>query len=438
MPAFFSLENLVVLRYDFGMKRQTKKFQLLVLGCQMNQSDAERIEKILLDLGWKKTDSEREANLIIAVACSVRQSAIDRIYGKARQWQIRRRAGQLQAILTGCVLTRDKKKLGLLFDQIITTSEINKLPEIIESQPVVASTDYLCLPAHHESTYSAYVPISNGCNNFCAYCAVPYTRGREVSRDAKSVIAECQQLVASGYKEIILLGQNVNSYQSGRYDFPKLLTALNKIKGEFWVRFLTSHPKDFSGELIKVLAQGKHLTPYLHLALQSGDDDILKKMNRRYTAKHYQKLITQARKQINNLTVSTDIIVGFPGETKQQFEQTAQLMRVIGFDMAYLNRYSPRSGTAAAQLKDNVSKLEKKRREEKLNLLLKETALTNSQKYLGRTELILVDGYKNGLCFGKTAAYKIVTFKGKKSLVGQFVKVKITGAKSFILSGKIA
>lgn len=420
------------------MKKSTKKFQLLILGCQMNQSDAERIEQILLDLGWQKTASEREANLIIAVACSVRQSAIDRIYGKARQWQTRRQAGHLQAILTGCVLTKDKKKLGLLFDQIITIEEIKKLPEILESQSVQATTDYLCLPAHHESTFSAYVPISNGCNNFCAYCAVPYTRGREVSRNAKSIIKECQQLVARGYKEIILLGQNVNSYQSGRYDFPKLLSALNKIKGEFWVRFLTSHPKDFSSALIKVLAQGKHLTPYLHLALQSGDNEILKKMNRRYTAEHYQKMIAQARKQIKNLTVSTDIIVGFPGETRQQFEQTAGLMQAIGFDMAYLNRYSPRSGTAAAQLKDNVSKLEKKRREERLNKLLKETALANSQKYLGQTELLLVDGYKNGRCFGKTANYKIVSFRGKKSLVGQFVKVKISDAKSFVLSGKLA
>ncbi len=420
------------------MKQSTKKFLLLVLGCQMNQADAERIEMILLNLGWKKTDSEREANLIIAVACSVRQSAIDRIYGKARQWQTRRKAGHLQAILTGCVLTKDKKKLGLQFDLIITAKEINQLPEIIESQSVLTTTDYLCLPAHHESTFTAYVPISNGCNNFCSYCAVPYTRGREVSRIAKSIITECQQLVAQGYKEIVLLGQNVNSYQSGRYNFPKLLTALNKIEGEFWVRFLTSHPKDFSLDLINVLAQGKHLTPYLHLALQSGDNDILKKMNRRYTAEHYQKIITQARKKIKNLTVSTDIIVGFPGETKQQFEHTAELMQMIGFDMAYLNRYSSRSGTAASQLKDNVSKLEKKRREERLNKLLKETALANSQKYLGQTELLLVDGYKNGRCFGKTASYKIVAFSGKKSLVGQFVKVKIIDAKSFVLSGKLA
>lgn len=419
-------------------ERTAKKFHLLVMGCQMNRADAERIEKILSDLGYQKIEQEIGADLIVVVACSVRKSAVDRVYGKAANWRKRRRAGQLKTILTGCVLEADKHKLADRFDKILSITEIGKLPEILDGGKKLAAGDYLCLPALRESSFSAFVPISNGCNNFCSYCAVPYTRGREVSRDAASVIKECQELIKAGYKEIVLLGQNVNSYKSGDYDFPKLLSEIDAIAGDYWIRFLTSHPKDFSGELIEVMAQGRHITPYLHLALQSGDDEILKKMNRHYTAKHYLDLIKKTKEEIPNLSVSTDIIVGFPGESRQQFKRTAAAMQQAGFSMVYLAQYSPRPQTAAAKLKNDVPKAEKKRREDELNEILKKTALADNRRYEGLVMKVLVDGYRKGKCYGKTENCKIVSFDGDELLIGKFAPVLIVKAGSFSLEGKLA
>jgi len=367
------------------MKNNKKKFYLAVSGCQMNQADSEKMGKILIDSGWKKTDVIESADLIVVVACSVRQAAVDQIYGLARNCQKRRQTKGLKLILTGCVLALDQKKMANLFDYILPINEIAELPKLAGAGSVAEEQDYFKLSSIRESDFSALVPISNGCNNFCSYCAVPYARGPEISRPAEDIIKECRELVGAGYKEIILLGQNVNSYCSrnpafakasaGRQenkksrkqkivkeetiDFPSLLKIIDAIPGDYWLRFLTSHPKDLSAELIKVMAKGKHLTPYLHLALQSGDDEILKKMNRRYTAKHYASLIKKARSAMSDLAVSTDVIVGFPGETKSQFNHTAGLMKTIGFDMAYLARYSPRPQTAAAKLVDDV--LERKR-----------------------------------------------------------------------------
>jgi tRNA-2-methylthio-N6-dimethylallyladenosine synthase len=420
------------------MNSQLKKFHLLVMGCQMNRADAERIEKILTDFGWQKIDQEIGADLIVVVACSVRKSAVDRVYGKAANWRKRRRAGQLKTILTGCVLDVDKKKLADRFDEILSITEIGKLPEILGDGKNLPTGDYLCLPASRESTFSAFVPISNGCNNFCSYCAVPYTRGREVSRDAASIIKECRELIKAGYKEIVLLGQNVNSYKSGDYDFPKLLQKIDSIIGDYWIRFLTSHPKDLSDGLIETMASGRHVTPYLHLALQSGDDEILKKMNRHYTAKHYLDLIKKAKAKIPNLSVSTDVIVGFPGETKKQFKQTVELMKQAGFSMAYLAQYSPRPQTAAAKLKNDVPKAEKKRREDELNEVLKATALADNRRYEGLVVKVLVDGYRKGKCYGKTENSKIVSFVGDEPLIGKFAPVLVVKAGSFSLEGRLA
>jgi len=418
------------------MKKSAKKYYLLVLGCQMNQADAERISRLLNDSGWRASEAEGAADLIVVVACSVRQAAVDRVMGKAQLWQKRRQAGRLTTILTGCVLDRDRKKLSKFFDSIMPITEIWRLPEILGGGEAFKAEDYLCLPAQPSSEFSALVPISNGCNNFCSYCAVPHTRGREKHRPADSIIKECRSLIKRGYKEIILLGQNVNSYLCGEIDFSQLLSKIDKLPGNYRLRFMTSHPKDLSAELIRVMANGRHIAPHLHLALQSGDDVILKAMNRRYTAKKFLALVNRFRRARPDIAISTDIIVGFPGESKKQFLNTAKLMRQCRFDMAYLARYSPRPQTAAAKLKDNVPQAEKKRREEELNDILKQTALANNQKYLGRVEAILVDGYKAGKCYGRTASGKVVAFGGPKKLIGQTVKVKITSAKSFSLAGE--
>lgn len=404
----------------------------------MNLSDAERIEKILIDSGWQKTTSEKQADLIVVVACSVRQAPVDRIYTRAAKWQSRRGWKKIKTILTGCVLDLDCKKMSPLFDAILPIGEINRLSEIIGVKSThINPEDYLCLPALHNSKFSALVPISNGCNNFCSYCAVPYVRGREVSRSVESIISECKKLIKQGYREIILVGQNVNSYKSGKYDFSKLLKNIDVIPGDYWLRFLTSHPKDLSDELIKVMARGEHVTPYLHLPVQSGDDQILAKMNRRYTVKHYLDLLRKVRRAVPGVCITTDLIVGFPGETKKQFANSAKLFRQAEFCMAYPARYSPRPGTAAAKLADDVPPAEKKRRWEVINNILKKTALAANKKYLGQIEKVLVDGYKRGKCSGKTATYKNVIFPGSKSLVGKFVKVKINKVDSWGLFGKI-
>ncbi|MFA5125056.1 MAG: tRNA (N6-isopentenyl adenosine(37)-C2)-methylthiotransferase MiaB [Patescibacteria group bacterium] len=418
------------------MKKSAKKYYLLVLGCQMNQADAERVSHLLNDLGWQASMSDDKADLIVVVACSVRQAAVDRVIGKAQLWQKRRQAGRLTTILTGCVLAKDRKKLSKFFDSVLPITEMWRLPEIMCGDKAMAVTDYLCLPAQPSSESSALVPISNGCNNFCSYCAVPYTRGREKHRPADSIIRECRQLIKRGYKEIILLGQNVNSYSCDGIDFSQLLSKIDKMPGDYWLRFMTSYPKDLSAELIKVMSNGRHIAPQLHLALQSGDDVILKVMNRKYTAKKFLALINSVRRAVPDIAISTDIIVGFPGESRKQFLNTAKLMRQCRFDMAYLSQYSLRPQTAAAKFNDDVPKLEKKRREAELNEILKQTALANNQKYLGQVEAVLVDGYKAGKCYGRTASGKVVAFSSKNELFGQKVKVRILSVKSFSLAGE--
>ncbi len=404
----------------------------------MNKSDAEKIAGILGALGYKETALEKEADLIVVVACSVRQSAIDRIYGRSRNWQASRKRGRLKTVLTGCVLESDKKKLADKFDFILPIKNIVQLPKLLSNRPPLQTRDYFLIPPTRQFAFSAFVPIMTGCNNFCSYCVVPYTRGQEVSRPAADIIKECRRLIAAGYKEIILLGQNVNSYSAGHYDFPALLARIDSLPGDYWLRFVTSHPKDLSDKLIKTMAAGRHITPYLHLAVQSGNDKILKAMNRRYTVKHYLKLVERARQAIPEIMISTDIIVGFPSETKSQFNDTAKLMKQVGFDMAYIARYSPRPRTAASKFKDDVSREEKKRRERELTEILKGTALKRNKKLIGRTARVLVEGCKNNKCFGKNDQFKTVSFLGTPKLVGEFVTVEIKRAGSWGLFGIIS
>ncbi len=412
----------------------------------MNISDAEKIETILSDLGYLKTNDEASADLIVAVACSVKQHAIDRVYGKAHNWQKRRQAGKLFTILTGCVLAKDKKKMAEIFDLVLEVKDINQIPKKLTNLKIIDMGDYFHIKPKHNSNFQAYVPIMTGCNNFCTFCVVPYTRGKEICRPAEEIIGECRDLIKSGYKEITLLGQNVNSYISplvrggakGGWDFSKLLSALDKIKGDYWLRFLSSNPQDFSDSLIKVMSDGQHITPYLHFAIQSGDDDILKKMNRRHSVVQYLKIIKSARKAIPNLMVSTDIIVGFPTETKKQFNNSLKIAKFIGYDMIYIGKYSHRTGTVAAKIfKDNISKIEKSRREKELNKVLIKTALKNNQKYIGRVVKVLVEGSKRGKYYGKTDTFKTVIFTSEDDLIGQFAEVKINKVSSWGLFGEI-
>jgi len=357
------------------------KYHIITFGCQMNKADSEKIAAFLENKGYKSASKINEADLIVVNMCSVRQSAVDRVYGLLPKFQkLQTTNHKLQTILTGCILKKDKRKFSEHFNYILNIKDLPKWPEILNTKPytkpskthdreILRVDNYLKIQSKHSTNFSALVPIMTGCNNFCSYCVVPFTRGKEISRPSEEIISEVKNLVKKGYKEIWLLGQNVNSY---KYNFSKLLRKINKIPGKFWIRFTSSHPKDFSDDLIKAMAECEKVAKYLNLPVQSGDDKILKAMNRPYTVKQYKNLIKKIREKIPDINLSTDVIVGFPGETKKQFENTVKLFKQIKYNIAYISKYSPRAGTAAAKLKDNVSPQEKKRREKILEKILKE------------------------------------------------------------------
>jgi tRNA-2-methylthio-N6-dimethylallyladenosine synthase len=338
----------------------------------------------------------------------------------------------------------------LLSDAIPTEVEESKR-EISRQARNDNLREYLSVKPVYESSFRAYVPISTGCDNFCTYCAVPYTRGREKSRSEKEILTEVRDLVKRGFKEITLLGQNVNSYGQDikNATFVQLIKKIDKIPGDFRVYFYSNHPKDMSDILIDTLSKLKHFPRYIHLPLQSGNDVILKKMNRHYTQKQYLELVSKIKKAMPNVTLTTDIIVGFPGETEKEFADTIDVMEKAGYDMAFLAQYSPRPETVAAKLPDNVSKAEKVRREKILQQLLAKTVLENNKKLVGETVQVLIDEEKparttdgNGKLYGRTEGYKVVEIpKGtvpfeKQSLkIGQFVNIKITKSGSWKLIG---
>ncbi|MBU0646911.1 tRNA (N6-isopentenyl adenosine(37)-C2)-methylthiotransferase MiaB, partial [Patescibacteria group bacterium] len=371
-----------------------KKYHIITIGCQMNKSDSERIAGKLEELGYKRSDNKYQADLVIVNTCGVRQSAENRLYGLIPE--IKRNNPKCFIVITGCLIYRKdiKKRLEKFIDEWLPVSEIfNFLPHIAGSifrqfsnynfqtntkNIKCENNNYLNVQPKYESKFSAFVPIGNGCNNFCSYCVVPYARGREVYRSAEDILKDVQNLINKGYKEIILIAQNVNSYKyneniKNNWDFPKLLKEVNKSSGDFWIRFLTSHPKDMSDKLIKTIASCEKVCHYIHLPIQSGDNEILKAMNRKYSVEHYINLIEKIRKNISDSSISTDVIVGFPNETKKQFNNTIKLFKQIKFDMVYISQYSPRPGTVAFKLNDNISKEEKKNRENKLLNILEKT-----------------------------------------------------------------
>jgi len=325
------------------------KYFVVTFGCQMNESDSQKIASVLEKKNYSPAPEMSSADLIVINMCSVRQSAVNRVYGILKN--IKEANPKVKTILTGCILKKDRRKFEKLFDEIIKIEDL---------------TD---VPVHrYEKGKPAMIPIMTGCNNFCSYCVVPYTRGREKSRPHEEIICEIKKLVENGVKEIWLLGQNVNSYAN--IPFSELLRKIDDLKGDFIIKFTSSHPKDFSDDLISAIKESKKVAHYLNLPVQSGDNEILKKMNRPYTVKQYLDLVKKIRKEIPDILLSTDVIVGFPGETEEQFQNTVKLFKKVQYDMAYINKYSPRSETMAEKLEDNVSQQEKKRREKILNDLI--------------------------------------------------------------------
>ncbi len=347
------------------------KYYIAVFGCQMNVSDGERVSAVLAAKKYTRTLNMAEADLVLIVMCSVRQSAVDRIFGLAEKIKrLKTTNYKLQTILTGCILKKDKKTFSGLFDHILNISELTNIKR---------ANKFLIIKNSVGERNRAYIPISNGCNNFCSYCVVPYTRGKLVCRDHKEILKEARALInppsprLRRAREIWLLGQNVNDYSSPTdksIDFPELLKMMNSLPGNFKIFFMSPNPKNFSDKLIKTMKACKKFSRYLNLPIQSGDNEILKKMNRPYTAEQYIALVKKIRKAIPSINLSTDVIVGFPGETKKQFENTIKLFKKIKFNIAYINKYSPRWGTVAAKLKDNVPWQEKKCREKILQNII--------------------------------------------------------------------
>ena len=412
------------------------KYHIITFGCQMNYADSRRIASVLEAAGLEPTKTENSADFIVINMCSVRQPAVDRVFGLAQK--IKKGKKKPVAILTGCTSKNDRKKFEKLYDFVLGIKTLPEWPAILGIGKPMACQSYLNLKLA-KSGLTAFVPIMTGCNNFCAYCIVPFARGREISRPAKEVIAEVKTMVKSGAKEVWLLGQNVNSYHSGKTDFPGLLMLVDKIPGDFWIRFTSSHPKDFSNKMIKAMAGCRKLPKYLNLPIQAGSDKILKAMNRPYTVKQYIHLIKKTRKAMPGISISTDIIVGFPGETQTDFKGSFDVFKKVGFDMAYINKFSPRPGTAAARMKDNVPREEKSRREKVLTKILAQTALENNKKLVGKTipALMFGNGKTKNIWIGKTGGNKTIHVQSPANLAGKLVIVKIIEAKPWGLSGKL-
>lgn len=416
----------------------------------MNYSDAERFAAKLDELGYKETANDKEADLIVLITCSVRKSAEDRVYGAINNYRKKKLYPKVKKIiLSGCMALRSEvlKKTDKA-DIFMDIKDLKVLPQLLKQKAKSLEIgEYFSIKPKYASKFMAYVPIMTGCNNFCSYCIVPYVRGREISRQPQEIINEVKDLIRNGYKEIILLGQNVNSYspelraQSSKLkikDFPDLLEYIAKLPGNFWLRFITSHPKDLSDKLIRVMAKNKKICEQINLPIQSGDNVILKKMNRHYTVAHYKYLVRKLRKNIPGIAISTDVIVGFPEETKKQFGNTAKLFKEVKFDMAYINKYSPREETAAARLKDNISKAEKVKRAAALTKVLSSGALENNKKLVGKTlDVLVISRGRKGDWIGETRTSKMVKFKSEKNLLGKFININIIEAKDFGLIGML-
>lgn len=435
-----------------------KTYFIRTYGCQANVRDEETIKGLLEQIGFKEVLQEKDADIIIVNTCAVRENAEDKAYGEIGNLKALKTANKNRIIaLCGCmveqpdILQRVIDKFPFV-DLFFGTHEIQNLPayldEIITNRHRLICVEskqgevYENLPVCRNNKHKAFVNIIYGCNKFCTYCIVPYTRGKERSRKFEDILKECKKLVDEGYKEITLLGQNVNAYgkdlDEGK-DFSDLLEAVAKL-GIARVRFTTSHPWDFSSKMIDIIAKYDNIMKFIHLPVQSGNDEILRLMGRRYDSKKYLSLVKEMREKIPNLSLSTDIIVGFPNETEEQFEDTLKIVREAKYDSAFTFIYSPRIGTPAAKMEDNVSYETKSKRFMRLVKELEVTVSESSNKMVGGVYDVLVDTFSKtdkNMLSGYTESNKLVHFKGDESMIGEIVKVKITESRTYSLMGEI-
>ncbi len=449
-------------------KGKLLKYNILTMGCQLNENDSEKLCGMLEEMGYAKTEKSEESDISLFNTCCVRENAEDRLFGKLGELKkIKEKTGMIIAI-GGCMMQekhiRDKIKESYPFvDIIFGTHTLHKFPEDLyktidqkTKQEDILDIDgkvYEGLPIKRDSNVKASVTIMNGCNNFCSFCIVPYVRGRERSREPRDIINEVQELAKQGYKEITLLGQNVNSYlrvekqknipfeeYDGVNSFATLLKAINKIDGIERIRFVSPHPKDFTDDVIEAIAECDKVCKLVHLPLQSGNTDILRIMNRRYTKEQFLELVDKMKAKIPNLTLSTDIIVGFPGETDEQFEDTLDVVRKVKFEQVYMFIYSRRVGTPGDKMPNQVPEEDKHRRFDKLKALFESQIEETNQKYIGTTQKVLVEGEsKNNpeMLTGRTDSNKVVIFEGPKELKDQIIDVKIVSQHMWFLKGEI-
>lgn len=436
-----------------------KKFLIATFGCQMNEHDSEKIAWIMEGMGYNSTLDKEEADVIIFNTCAVRKSAEDRVFGQLGELkELKRRKPDTVVALCGCMMQREDIRSYFLskhrhIDLVFGTNNIHKLPQLLNRHlesgktivDIIEDTREIeeNIDADRKYSYKSYVNIMYGCNNFCTYCIVPYTRGREKSRDPESIINEIRDLAANGTKEITLLGQNVNSYGNTldiNYTFVDLLKDINGIEGLERIRFMTSHPKDFSSELVMAYVELDKLSPHLHLPVQSGSNRILRKMNRNYTREDYLKKIEMIKSAVPGIALTTDLIVGFPGESDEDFEDTIRLCQEVEYDSAFTFLYSIREGTGAARMEDQIPDEIKHERFQRLLDVLHPIGLKLNQKLVGSLQRVLVEEISKNdeaMLSGRTEGGKLVHFRGTSELIGRMVNIRIKDAKTFTLEGEL-
>ncbi len=444
-------------RYKKETGRQKSAF-VLTFGCQQNEADSEKIAGMAVSMGYGIVHTPEVADLIMVNTCAIREHAELKALSIIGQYKHLKNAKPDMLIgVCGCMVTQEHRRDDIKFrypyvDFVLGTSSLHRLPQLIfdklekgkrlycpeEKEYLVAEG----IPVHRESTYRAWVSIMYGCNNFCSYCIVPYVRGRERSRRKEDVYDEVRSLVADGYRDITLLGQNVNSYGKDNddgCDFADLLAMLDTIDGDYTLHFMTSHPKDATKKLVDVMANGRHIAKHFHLPMQSGSDRILKLMNRHYDTAHYLEILDYMRACIPELAVTSDIIVGFPGETEEDFEDTLRMLERVKFDMIYSFIYSPRKGTPAAEMEEQIPDKIKSARFERLLAVQNSISLAQNKPYENRVVRVLCDGVSktnDKVYSGRTEQSKIVFFDGDEADTGRFLNIRVTRAEAFALYGE--
>ena len=423
----------------------------------MNKSDAQRIAGMLSNAGYEQTNSDKDADLLLLCTCAIRQTSVDKAYSQLGVWGKRKKKYKpdLKIGICGCVAELDKESLFKrrpYLDLIFGTHNIFKFPEFLER---INNGEQVCeittkpfpepeddLKVLRDNAVGAWIPIIEGCNNFCTYCIVPYVRGRERSREKDIIISEAKEMINSGFRDITLLGQNVNSYGKNLKDscsFAELLNEIDSIEGDYWLRFMTSHPKDCTKELIDVIANSNHVSKHLHLPFQSGSDRILKEMNRHYDRKKYLEIVNYAKEKIPDVSLTSDIIVGFPGETYEDFKETLSLIKEVEFTSLFTFIYSPRVGTPAAEMDDPIPAEEKSKWFKELLDVQEKIASKRCASMVGTTQRVLVESPKgkDGILNARTSGNIIVEIQAPEELIGTFQNVEITSAGNWILKGKV-